>query len=206
MSDEPNPILSRTAKAIHTLFYANERAAERYRQIEASLVGDDELEAFQRLSVGLINFDPLPPEALAGLRSKVAEMEKREAERPTAPSPRVRVEAGNNGPEAQYVKSLLEFMYTNWQGTLDYERGVHRVCFYSPFDDQHRRHTAFVNVVIDGEETDFNTRSYVLGPYLRVVDHRTKLESDDPWKVLHGDLTAILPSDDSNQHSEPPDA
>lgn len=193
MSEQPNPILSRTAKAIHTLFYANERATERYRQVEASLVGDDELEAFQRLSVGLINFDPLPPQALAGLRSRVAEMEKREAERPTEPSSRVRVEPGTNGPEAQYVKSLLEFMYTNWQGTLNYERGVHRVCFYSPFDERHRRHTSFANVVIDGVETDFNTRSYILGPYLRVVDHRTKLESDDPWRVLRGDLTPILP-------------
>lgn len=184
--------MGRIAKAIHTLFYADARAHERFVALETHVKTDDELAAFNALSIGLINFDPLPPEAMAGLKSKVAEMEQREADRPKVPSERLRIEA-NADPDAQYAKRMLKRMYTNWQGTLEYEPGVHRFSFFSPFDEQGRRHTVFASVSVDGYCPDLTVRNYVLGPYLRVADTRTKRESDDPWRVLGGDLTPLLP-------------
>lgn len=187
--------LARVAKAIHTLFYATERAGERYRALEASIESDDELAAFQALSVGLINFDPLSPEKLAALQAVVADLDRAEAERPKEPSARITIRS-HESDDGRYIKRLLETMYTRWQGTLDYERGSHRFCFFSPFDEQGRRVTVFANVAVDGIASEVRARSYILGPYLRVSDERTKRESDDPWRVLGGDLTPILPAEE----------
>lgn len=189
MADE---LVARTAKAIHTLFYATERAADRYRQLEASLEGDEELAAFQALNIGLINFDSLPPEIVAGLRVKAAELAERADEPPPTPSERISLEA-IGGEDGEYARRLLEYMYAHWDGTLEYEAGRHRLVLFSPFDEQMRRHSVFVNVSVDGYCPDLLVRSYILGPYLLVEDKRTKLKSDDPWRVLHGDLTPILP-------------
>jgi hypothetical protein len=68
----PDEQLVRTAKAIHTLFFATDTAAERYRALEASITNDDELGAFQALGVGLINFEPIPPEDLARAAERFA--------------------------------------------------------------------------------------------------------------------------------------
>ena len=188
-----SPLLARTMRAIHTLFYADERAAARMSALEADIKTDDELAAFQSLSVALINPEPLSPQELAGARAKFEEMERREAERPKTPSERISVEA-QNSDEGRYVQRLLEKMYTTWQGTLDYERGVHSFTFFSPFDAELRRHTTFASVSVDGQDSEVRARTYTLGPYLFVKDYRTKRESDDPWGVLNGDLTLILPT------------
>lgn len=185
--------LARTTRAIHTLFYATEEAGERYKTLEASIKTDEELAAFQALGIALINFDPLPPDVEAGLMAHVEEIERREAEAETkAPNGRISIEA-HDSDEGRYVERLLAKMYANWDGTLDYESGRHRFAFYSPFDPDLRRHTSFAYVSVDGDCPDLTARSYILGPYLRVFDERTKLESDDPWKILGGDLTPILP-------------
>jgi len=195
--------LPRIAKAIHTLFYATERAGERYRALEQSIEGDDELAAFQQLGIGLINFDPLPPEVLAHAAERMKEIEKRSAELAAKkPSERISIEA-HNSDEGRYFKRLLEKMYTHWDGTLDYERGVHSLRFYSPFDEGLRRHTTFAYVAVDGELPDVRVRTYTLGPYLNVRDERTRRESDDPWRVLNGDLTPILPDDEPPAGPQP---
>lgn len=95
----------------------------------------------------------------------------------------------------RYVRRMLELMYRNWGGTLEYERGVHCFRFYSPFDELLRRVTVFAEVAVDGESSKEPVRTYVLAPYLLIQDLRTKLEGDDPWLVLHGDLSVILPSE-----------
>lgn len=192
--DSRRRLLSETAKAIHTLFFGTEQAHARYVALEESVTTDEELLALQRLRVGLIHLDPPSAEEMEHVRKRFLELEAREAQRPKRPNPRIVLD-GHKGPEGEFARRLLRRMYTNWQGTLDYERGVHRFVFYSPFDEEARRHTTFVSVIVDGEETDLNARDYVLSPYLRVIDRRTRLESDDPWRVLGGDLTPILPSE-----------
>lgn len=187
----PDPQLARVAKAIHALFYATEAAGERYRALQASITTDDELAAFQELGIGgLINFDPLPPELVAGLLTK---MEAATPE-PKVPSERISIEV-NNDEGARYAKRLLERMYARWEGTLDFESGRHRFVFFSQTDEECRRHSVFAHVSVDGVCPDLTARSYILGPYLLVKDERTGRESDDPWKVLHGDLTPILPEE-----------
>lgn len=193
-------ILASTAKAIHTLFYATERAGERYRALEASLVGDPELTAFQALNVGLLNFEPIPDGwlPLIGERFKEHEREYEEDRERRQETNRGRVVVtGHGGEEGLYFRRLLRKMYERWDGTLDYEAGVHSLALYSPFDEEGRRHKTFAQVAVDGYCPDLIVRTYVLGPYLRVTDERTKRESDDPWAVLGGDLTSILPSDQS---------
>lgn len=185
--------LARTAKAIHTLFYATDAANERYRALRESITTDDELAAYQALSVGLISLEPPSEAVMERMREWLVENDKREAARPKSPPERIRVEAGTGGEEARFFKRLLDKMYTRWQGTLDYERGVHRLCFYSPFDEEFRRHTTFAQVTVDGKTTEAHVRTYVLGPYLLVKDDRTSRESDEPYRVLGGDLTPILP-------------
>lgn len=193
-------LLARTAKAIHTLFYATELAGERYRALEASLQGDAELAAFQTLSVGLVHFEPLPDDKLAVLAERFKEHEREYEEdrqrRQDTNAGRV-VVTGHRGEEGQYFERLLTKMYERWDGTLDYEAGTHRLCFFSPFDEEGRRHTTFANVAVDGYRPDLHARTYVLGPYLLVKDDRTKRESDDPWGVLGGDLTLILPEEEA---------
>jgi hypothetical protein len=189
VSDET---MRRTAKAIHTLFYATQEAHSRYLALRESVTTDEELEAYQNLSVGLINFDPIPDEVMAEMQVRAAAIEAATAKGPKEPNERVSIEA-NDSEEGRYVKRLLERMYAEWQGTLDYERGVHRFVFFSPFDEQGRRHTSFASVAIDGEASELQARSYILGPYLSVKDERTQRESNEPWRVLGGDLTPILP-------------
>lgn len=185
------PMLARTAKAIHALFYATEEAGARLKTLRSSLTTDEELAAFQALGIGLINFDPPPPELIAGLRTKVEEIERRDAH-PTPPSDRIAIDV-NNDEDARYAKRLLERMYARWEGTLDFESGRHRFVFFSQADEECRRHTVFAHVSVDDVCPDLAARTYVLGPYLLVRDERTGRESDDPWAVLHGDLTSILP-------------
>jgi hypothetical protein len=197
VSDERRDTLARTAKAIHTLFYADERAGERYKALEATIETDAELAAFQDLSVGLIDFDPIPEEELRRIGERMnAKLAEYEAARPKGMSDRVIIDS-HDSPEGRYIVRLLEKMYTNWQGTLDFERGRHRFVFFSPFDEELRRHSGIADVAVDGESADVWARSYVLGPYLCVRDERTKRESDDPWRVLGGDLTPILPEEEA---------
>lgn len=193
---DKSELLSRTGKAIHTLFYATEAAHDRYKAIEASLTTDDELAAFQALSIGLINLDPIDPQVLAGLRTKAKEIVAAADAPPKTPSERIEIEA-HPGDEGVYFKRLLLKMYANWDGTLDYESGKHRLTFYSPFDEELRRHTSFAHVSVDGVCPDLFARNYVLGPYLLAEDHRTKVKSDDPWRVLGGDLSLLLPAEEA---------
>jgi hypothetical protein len=183
-----DPLLARTAKAIHTLFWADERAAARMAALEASVETDAELAALQALSVGLISFEPIPDDVLRYFQR----LEGLEPPEPRSPSDRITIKA-HESLEGDYVRRLLAHMYAKWQGTLDYERGCHRFSFFSPFDEQLRRHTSFAYVAVDGECPDLHARNYVLGPYLLAEDYRTKRKTDDPWKVLGGDLRPLLP-------------
>lgn len=187
---ESRDLLSRTSSAIHTLFYATEAAHERHEALRAAVETDEELAAFQALSIGLLNFEPLPPEVLEGARRLYEEAMS--YTKPAGTLERIAIEV-NESEDGQYVRRLLSKMYSQWSGTLDYERGIHRLIFYSPFDEKLRRVTIFASVSVDGESADLRARTYVLGPYLSVEDYRTHRKSDDPWKVLSGDLTPILP-------------
>ena len=103
----------------------------------------------------------------------------------------------------------------NAYGILKAERGVHRLVRLSPFDQAHRRHTSFAQVIVapllaerleeEREEelakergavvsTGFGSqiRSYVLHPYQLVKDLRTDYEVGNAQGVLDGDLDGFI--------------
>jgi protein subunit release factor B len=104
---------------------------------------------------------------------------------------RVVVTAGTGGEDAQDFARILREAYAKWAGPFYREPGVHRLVRRSPFDPQHRRHTAFVSVAVDGVEWAGQVRSYVLYPYTRAVDHRTNVETEDAGGVLAGDFSVF---------------
>lgn len=96
-------------------------------------------------------------------------------------------------------------------GCMRSEIGVHRLVRISPFDAEDRRIACFASVMLapdigepdkgDGRafevykkrtEWGSQTRSYVMHPYQKVSDHRTKYKTTDVAGVLDGDLDAFI--------------
>jgi protein subunit release factor B len=67
-----------------------------------------------------------------------------------------------------------------------YECGWHRLVRISPFDEQHRRHTSFVLVEINGITSDELVCSYIFDPYTKAINHLTGKQTDDVQNVLAG--------------------
>src|SRR6266508_3274230 len=113
--------------------------------------------------------------------------------------------------ELERLREDALFSGENAYGILKAERGKHRLVRLSPFDQAHRRHTSFSQVVVapllpddaaveidEGDlriDTGFggaNIRSYVLQPYQQVKDHRTGYEVGNAQGVLDGDLDGFI--------------
>jgi protein subunit release factor B len=111
----------------------------------------------------------------------------------------VTISAGAGGEDAQDFARMLRVMYDAWDGPLHREPGVHRLVRVSPFDAQHRRHTAFAAVDVDGEaQVREQVRSYVLHPYTLAKAMRgPDVSTEDVYGVLAGDLSVFY--DDEGQ-------
>lgn len=111
----------------------------------------------------------------------------------------VEVVAGTGGEDAADFARMLREMYAAWNGPVDGEQGLHRLVRLSPFDEAHRRHTAFAKVVVDGDDGADKggmTRSYVLHPYTLVTDYHFAKATVEVERVLAGELQLIRYGDD----------
>lgn len=116
----------------------------------------------------------------------------------------IKIKTGVPQPDSRDFAQMLSRMYANFgcvvvsnipdeiilngRGEFDFENeyGVHRLVRISPFDEQHRRHTCFVDVVIDGKERDGLVCSYLLDPITMARNHITHIETEDVKNVLDG--------------------
>ena len=76
--------------------------------------------------------------------------------------------------DADGIKNaVIEIIGDNIDDRIKNETGIHRFVRISPFDSQHRRHSTFVKVTINGDKsvaTGF-LRSYIFDPYVLIKNH-----------------------------------